>query len=152
MANEHTIRELTSAVDQIGRHLTTVIGQADRLAGMLSDFVVEMRVGFRALEAKIDSKVDSLEVRMTALLDHQRREMTERFAAVGRRFDEVESRMDKLETQMRALHTDMARMEQNVIAATRSALSAHGRIDGLEKRLGPDSGPASSPDNPPDPS
>ena len=146
MANgsEQAIRELTGAVDQLGGHLATVIGQVDRLAGMQGDVIVEMRVGFRAMDAKIGA----LDLRMGDLMEQQRREMNERFAAVGRRFDEVENRMDKLETQMRSLHSDMARIEQNVLNATRSGLRAHGRIDAVERRIGP----PPSPDTPTDPS
>lgn len=144
MANgsEQTLRELTGAMDQLGRHVSTVIGQVDRLAGVAGDVVGEVRVGFRAMDARIDG----LEIRIHDRSEELRREMNERFAAVGRRFDEVEHRMDRLETQMRTLHTVMSRVEQNVLDATRSALHAHARIDGVERRIAP------SPDNPPDPS
>ena len=98
---------------QLVRQHQALAGHIDRLVAGLGDLSKDMRVGFRATEARIDAL---------------RTEMNERFQAVGSRFDEVDERLMRFEDGMRAIHSDILRLENDVLNAQQSALEAHLRL------------------------
>jgi hypothetical protein len=108
------IRHLSAMMGQLGRQHQALAGHIDRLVTGLGDLSKDMRVGFRATEARMDAL---------------RTEMNERFRAVGSRFDDVDERLTRFEDGMRAMHSDLLRLENNVLNAQQSALEAHLRLD-----------------------
>lgn len=128
--DDRAIRQLTVTMQSFAGHLSSAFGQVERMADLIAGLTDEVRAGQRANLAQF-SAID-------ARLEIIRREMNERFAAVGRRFDEVDGRIDKLEREVRGTHSDVIAMEMKVLNATQATLDQRIRIESLEERLGTD--------------
>jgi hypothetical protein len=109
------IRQLTAMMAQLVRQHGTLAAHVDRMVTGLGDLSKDMRVGFRAVDARVEAFRD---------------EMNDRFRAVGSRFDEVDERLVRFEDGMRGLHSDMLRLQNDLLNAQQSALEAHLRLDG----------------------
>ena len=130
------IRHLSAMMSQLVRQNQALAGHVDRLVTGLGDLSKDMRVGFRAVDSKLDGfrtemndRFDALRTEMNDRLDAQRAEMNERFRAVGMRFDEVDERLSRFEDGMRELHSDLLRLQSDILTAQQSALEAHLRLD-----------------------
>jgi hypothetical protein len=119
------IRQLTAMMAQLVRQHGTLAGHVDRMATGLGDLSKDMRVGFRA----VDGKIDAFRSEVSDRLDIARGDMNDRFRAVGSRFDDVDERLTRFEDGMRDLHTDILRLQNDLLNAHQSALEAHIRLD-----------------------
>jgi len=119
------IRHLSAMMAQLVSQHRALAGHIDRLVDGLGNLSKDMRVGFRAN----DAKAEAIRAEMNKQFDGLRAEMNDRFRAVGSRFDDVGERLLRFEDNMRELHSDLLRMQNDVPNAQQFALQAHLRLD-----------------------